>query len=125
MTISSGAYGGEQQATHVIGVRRKRFEIEAQIREIQEKLDRSSATERMLERLDNLRYELRIHMDTITVNLVKCKRPASALLDDIDFLIEAGTGRLQRLDSGVLPWKVDEPEMQPQDTSLEMADLGW
>jgi hypothetical protein len=23
MTISSGAYGGEQQATHILGVRRK------------------------------------------------------------------------------------------------------
>jgi KaiC/GvpD/RAD55 family RecA-like ATPase len=103
MTISSGAYGGEQQATHIIGVRRKKFEIEAQIREIEERLDTSKNTERLLERLDALRYELRIHQNTVTVNLVKCKRPASKLLDDIDFEIEQGTGRLTRLKNGEFP----------------------
>lgn len=97
MTISSGAYGGEQQATHVIGVRRKRFEIEHQIREIEERLDRASNTERLLQKLDELRYELRIHTHTLTVNLVKCKRPSSNLLDDIDYEIEQGTGRLTPL----------------------------
>jgi len=97
MTISSGAYGGEQQATHVIGVRRKRFEIESQIREIEERLDRASNTERLLQKLDELRYELRIHTHTLTVNLVKCKRPSSNLLDDIDYEIEQGTGRLTPL----------------------------
>lgn len=96
-TISSGAYGGEQQATHIIGVRRKRFEIESQIREIEEKLDRSTNTERLLERLDTLRWSQRMHEDTLTVNLVKCKRPASVLLDDMDYEIEFGTGRLMRL----------------------------
>lgn len=103
MTISSGAYGGEQQATHVIGVRRKRFEIESQIRDIEERLSTSKDTERLLERLDALNYDLRIHQDTVTVNLVKCKRPASKLLDDIDFQIENGTGRLTRLRSSLVP----------------------
>jgi hypothetical protein len=96
-TISSGAYGGEQQASHIIGVRRKKFEIQAQIREIDEKLAKGTATERHLERLDFLRYEERIHENTVTLNLVKCKRPASTLLDDIDYEIEAGTGRLRPL----------------------------
>ena len=96
-TISSGAYGGEQQASHIIGVRRKKFELQSQIQEIDEKLAKGTATERHLERLDFLRYEERIHADTVTVNLVKCKRPASQLLDDIDFEIEAGTGRLRPL----------------------------
>jgi hypothetical protein len=103
MTISSGAYGGEQQATHIIGVRRKKFEIESQIRDIEERLDTSKNTERLLERLDALRYDLRIHQNTVTVNLVKCKRPASRLLDDIDFEIEQGTGRLTRLRNGEFP----------------------
>lgn len=94
MTISSGAYGGEQQASHIIGVRRKKFEIQSQIQEIQEKLAKGSATERLLERMDVLRYEERIHENTVTINLVKCKRPASTLLDDVDFEIEQGTGRL-------------------------------
>lgn len=102
MTISSGAYGGEQQASHIIGVRRKKFEIESQIQEINEKLAKGTATERLLERLDTLRYEERIHQNTVTLNLVKCKRPASSLLDDIDFEIESGTGRLLPL--GAVPY---------------------
>ena len=96
-TISSGAYGGEQQASHIVGVRRKKFEIDYQIREIVEKLDKSTANERMLERLDNLRYEQQLHENTITINLVKCKRQDAHLLDDMDFEIEQGTGRLLRL----------------------------
>lgn len=114
MTISSGAYGGEQQATHIIGVRRKKFEIEHQIRDITERLERSNNTERLLERLDLLRYDLRIHQNTVTVNLVKCKRPSSQLLDDMDFEIEHGTGRLNRLPAGILPWTHPEPEPEPQ-----------
>ena len=96
-TISSGAYGGEQQASHIIGVRRKKFELQSQIQEIDEKLAKGTATERHLERLDFLRYEERIHQNTVTLNLVKCKRPASSLLDDIDYEIEEGTGRLMPL----------------------------
>jgi len=103
MTISSGSFGGEQQATHIIGVRRKRFEIEHQIRELEAKLDRSSASERAMEQLDLLRYESRIHQHTLTINLVKNKRPAGTLIDDIDFEIEQGTGRLTRLRDGDLP----------------------
>jgi len=96
-TISSGAYGGEQQASHIIGVRRKKFEIDRQMRDIIEKLNKSTANERMLERLDQLRYEQQLHENTVTVNLVKCKRQDAHLLDDIDFEIEQGTGRLLRL----------------------------
>lgn len=103
MTISSGSFGGEQQATHIIGVRRKRFEIESQIRELEAKLDKSSVSERMMEQLDTLRYDARIHAHTLTLNLVKNKRPAGNLLDDIDFEIEQGTGRLARLRDGELP----------------------
>lgn len=96
-TISSGAFGGEQQASHIVGVRRKKFDIERQMRDIVEKLDKSTANERMLERLDNLRYEQQLHENTVTINLVKCKRQDATLLDDIDFEIEQGTGRLLRL----------------------------
>jgi KaiC/GvpD/RAD55 family RecA-like ATPase len=103
MTISSGSFGGEQQATHIIGVRRKRFEIDYQIRELEAKLDKSSASERAMEQLDSLRYESRIHAHTLTLNLVKNKRPAGTLIDDIDFEIEQGTGRLTRLRDGDLP----------------------
>lgn len=103
MTISSGAFGGEQQATHIIGVRRKLFDIQSQIRELEEKLDRTSASERQMERLELLRYEERLHKWTLTVNLVKNKRMDSDRVDDIDFEIEQGTGRLLHLPNGDLP----------------------
>lgn len=122
MTISSGAYGGEQQATHILGVRRKRFEIEGHIRELQEKMERAANTERIIEKIDSLQYDLRIHMDTLTLNLVKCKRPASNLLDDMDFTIEYGTGCLRRLDSGILPWKMDAPKPNPIGEQLVIAE---
>jgi KaiC/GvpD/RAD55 family RecA-like ATPase len=103
MTISSGSFGGEQQATHIVGVRRKRFEVEAQVHELEEKLDRSQASERLMERLEMLRWEANVHQHTVTINLVKNKRPDGGLLDDIDFEIEEGTGRLSFLPSGDLP----------------------
>ena len=120
-TISSGAYGGEQQATHIIGVRRKKFDIEAQIREIEERLDKSNNTERLLERLEMLRYDLRIHQNTVTINLVKCKRPASKLVDDVDFEIEQGTGRLTRLTG--LPSTI--PTVADSYEQLTLADDDW
>lgn len=127
MTISSGAYGGEQQATHIVGVRRKKFEIESLIRETEERIERATTnTERLMERLDALRFDLRIHQNTLTVNLVKCKRPASVLLDDMDFEIEYGTGRLTRLPTGVLPWREEELSGPvSEDNQLVMADMDW
>ena len=110
LTISRGSYGGEQQATHIIGVRRKRFELEAQIRELEEKLDRSQASERSMERLELLRWEASVHRHTLTVNLVKNKRPGGGLVDDMDFEIEHGTGRLSRLHNGDLPLQHREGE---------------
>lgn len=127
MTISSGAYGGEQQATHIVGVRRKKFEIESMIRDVEERIERAStSTERLMEKLDSLRYDLRIHQNTLTVNLVKCKRPASSLLDDMDFEIQYGTGRLNRLPNGVLPWKQEEQhEAEVQAEQLSILDEDW
>lgn len=107
-------------------MRRKRFEIEAQIREIEEKLDKSANTERLLERLDALHWSQRIHEHTLTVNLVKCKRPASVLLDDMDYEIEFGTGRLLRLQDNYMPTQFggdnDTVTADPQ-PKLEMVNL--
>jgi len=116
-TISSGAYGGEQQAAHIIGVRRKKFDIQHQMQEIQEKLNKGTATEKLLERMDTLRYEERIHQNTLTLNLVKCKRPASFLLDDMDYEIESGTGRL--LDMGFVPYAMTSEGQEDEAQYLE------
>lgn len=99
--MSSGAFGGEQQATAILGVRRRKYEIQTEINELIEKLNRSSS-ERLQERLDYLRYEAKIHEHTVTINLLKNKRPAGQLVDDVDFELNAMTGRLREL-NGELP----------------------
>jgi hypothetical protein len=101
LTMSSGSYGGEQQATSIIGVRRKKYQIMAEINELTEKLDRQHS-ERLVERLEFLRHDLKIHEFTVTVSLLKNKRPAGQLVDDIDFELDITTGRLREL-NGDLP----------------------
>lgn len=102
LTISSGAYGGEQQATHIVGVRRRLFEIEYEINEVLEKVERNG-TERDMERLESLRYDARIHQHTLTMSLLKNKRPDSNRLPEIDYEIQKGTGKITRLADGDLP----------------------
>ena len=102
LTMSSGAYGGEQQATSVIGVRRKKYSIMAEMNDIISKLDKTHS-ERAVERLDSLRYDAKIHEFTITVSLLKNKRPAGQLVDDIDFELDLATGKLTPLFNGDLP----------------------
>jgi hypothetical protein len=101
LTMSSGSFGGEQQATSIIGVRRKKYQIAHEMNELIEKLDRSHS-ERAQDRLEFLRHEQRVHEHTVTVSLLKNKRPAGQLVDDIDFELEPTTGRLRELD-GELP----------------------
>ena len=102
LSMSSGAYGGEQQATAIIGVRRRKYSIMAEINEINAKLDRVHS-EKAMERLEELRYMLRIHEFTITISLLKNKRPAGQLVDDVDYEIKGGSGRLAALTNGDLP----------------------
>lgn len=102
LSMSSGAYGGEQQATSIVGVRRKKYEIISEMNEIIEGLDRNHS-ERKQERLDALRYEARIHEYTISVSLLKNKRPGGSLVDDIDFELDLHTGRIYPLRDGELP----------------------
>lgn len=102
LTMSSGAYGGEQHATSIIGVRRKKYAIMAEMNELVDKLDKSHS-ERAQERLDILRYEARVHEYTVTMSLLKNKRPAGQLVDDIDFELDIATGRLVQMGAGDLP----------------------
>lgn len=99
MAIDSGSYGGEQQATHVIGVRRKKYMHLAQLAVLEEKIANSTNPTSIAN------YESKIReindvliprdKDTITVSLVKNKRPPCDLIDDTDFVIDVGTGRLR------------------------------
>lgn len=99
VTIDSGSHGGEQQATFVVGVRRKRNFYRGQLRELQEK--RANAlrgTEAIDDKIREVEWELQRHVDTITLNLVKNKRPPGRLVDDLDFHLDADTGRITPAD---------------------------
>ena len=85
-----------------IGVRRKKYSIMAEMNEIISKLDKTHS-ERAMERLDSLKYEAKIHEYTVTVSLLKNKRPAGQLVDDIDYELDLPTGRLTPLTNGDLP----------------------
>ena len=102
LTMSSGSFGGEQQATMELGVRRRKYEIMAEINELSDKLERQHS-ERAQERLDSLRYDQRVHEYTLTMSLLKNKRPAGQLVDDVDFELDITTGRLWELKNGELP----------------------
>lgn len=102
MSIDSGAYGGEQQATHVIGVRRKKYMHLAQLALLEEKIANSTNPTSIQQ------YEAKIReinevliprdKDTITVSLVKNKRPPCDLIDDTDYVIDQATGRLRAVE---------------------------
>lgn len=97
MTISSGNFGGEQHATFQIGVRRKKNSILSELAE-----QRSKATPN-LERVQELEHDLLVHEYTITLNLVKNKRPGGRTVDEIDFELDTLTGRLLDLAPGDYP----------------------
>lgn len=100
--ISSGSYGGEQQATVMLAVRRRRYEIQARIRELVEKNDRNHS-ERLADEISALEYELRIHQYTITISMVKNKLRSNTLVPETDFEIDNETGRLYPLTPNELP----------------------
>ncbi len=97
MTMESGGYGGEQQATHVIGVRRKKMMYLGQIGEFEMKIAQSSNPASIVNYEDKIRElhaDAMLHENTVTVSLVKNKRPPCILVDDVDFRLEPSTGRL-------------------------------
>ena len=103
MTISSGNYGGEQHATMMIGVRRKKSAILAELGEQRLRLLKNPNSEAVLERIAELEHDLAIHEYTLTANLVKNKRPGGQLVDELDFEMALSTGRIYQLKNGDLP----------------------
>lgn len=104
VTMTSGAFGGERQSTHMIGIRRRKYEILAEMADIDEKLHGNPKNAEWLERRHaDLEYDLRIAQHTITLNVVKNKRPPCRLVDDLDFELEGSTGRIFPLGQGELP----------------------
>jgi hypothetical protein len=102
LTISSGAYGGEQQATVMLAVRRKRYEIAARIKELQEKNDRHHS-ERIADEIAFWEREQAVHQYTLTISLVKNKLRSNTLVPETDFEIDTDTGRLYPMRQDELP----------------------
>lgn len=99
MRIDSGNYGGETWATYQIGVWRKKYAIAAELEELENRRDKP---EWVMDKIDMLHREARIHEYTLTANLNKNKRPGGQLVDGIDFEMELDTGSLRML-NGDLP----------------------
>ena len=102
MQIDSGSFGGEQQATHVIGVRRKKYMHLAMLAVLDEKIAQAvnpaSIQSYQNRKRDIENIDLPRDRDTLTVSVVKNKRPPCDLVDDVDYMIDQETGRIQRLD---------------------------
>jgi hypothetical protein len=110
VTIDSGAFGGEQQATFLIGVRRKINFYNDQLRELQRKLDNTTNPKQQIiysERMHEIRFDLiPRHLDTISVSLLKNKRPPMRLVPEIDFRLDKETGRIIKIEK-------DDPDEEP------------
>lgn len=119
MTISSGNYGGEQHATFMVGVRRKKNQLMAELEDLREKANKGN--EAAADRLVEVEYDLAIAQYTLTVNLVKNKRPGGGLVDDIDMEIDLQTGRLMDL-NGDLPRQYRE-EVERKRQQRQVAPL--
>lgn len=105
VTMTSGGYGGESEAFIMIGVRRKINLLKDQIRQLEERLEAPNLSDKAYTKIaERIRYitedQIPRHRDTITVSLVKNKRPPMTLVDDIDFRLDSETGRLLPLGSG-------------------------
>lgn len=100
LTINAGAYGGEQQSMHVVGVRRKKYMYYQILAELEEKMQQTvnptmlANYQAKYDEVKNILLPSAEH--TVTVSLVKNKRPPCRLVDDIDFLLDPNTGRMIR-----------------------------
>jgi KaiC/GvpD/RAD55 family RecA-like ATPase len=124
VTMTSGAYGGEQQATFLIGVRRKINFFKDQIRVMEEKMENTqnaTLAQKLAEKIEYIETRLiPAHHDTISISLIKNKRPPMRLVPEIDFRLIAETGRLvPMLQPGELPDVVPDVEPEPP------AELGF
>lgn len=96
--IDSGSYGGEQQATFMIVVRRKIYYYMERLRDLENKIANAS-NPKMIQRWSDeieqiIQVEIPRHRNTVSMKLVKNKRPPMSLTGEIDFNIDPFTGRL-------------------------------
>jgi KaiC/GvpD/RAD55 family RecA-like ATPase len=121
-SMTSGEYGGEQQATFLIGIRRKKNELTAIIRDLEERIRTSTRDTSDLEnRLADARWELGQHQNTASAALLKNKRPPSRTVDEQDFKIDEDTGRLTWVPHGDLPVSLADRAAEPPSAAMAQA----
>ena len=110
VTIESGSHDRGDVGTFIIGVRRKINMLVDQVRVLEEKLENTqnpTMADKLMDKIVDIKEDLiPRHRNTITVNLVKNKRPPMLKVDEIDFHLQQDTGRLVRI------YK-DAPEDEP------------
>ncbi len=118
LTIDSGAYGGAAQATAIIGVRRRKFELMAERDELLAKRNRSASDD---DRLSLVEYQLEVHRYTVTASLLKNKRPGGTTLEDgVDLELNTSTGALLPIRNGEMPRQYLDPHTFAQQPDLEV-----
>jgi hypothetical protein len=96
VTLEGGEFGGEDFATFQIGVRRRKYQIESELRDLLPKEHKGGD---VVARIQSLQEDLRYHEHTVTINLTKNKRPGGDGIDDMDFELDRATGRIYPLGS--------------------------
>lgn len=112
----AASYGGEAEAIFLLNVRRKKAFIQAAIRDLEaQEQSKGKLTANQEMRLGELYLELPRHEHTVTVQLLKSKRPGSRLThpDGIDYHLDPLTGHIRPLPNS--PQTVDStaPAIQP------------
>jgi hypothetical protein len=107
--MDSGEYGGQAESTFIVGVRRKRFAYRAMLTDLERRREQSTKDTSGLDgAILDAGDALARHEHSITFSLVKNKRPPGLLVDDIDFSLDAATGRIGRFEAAAPPSFVDE-----------------
>jgi hypothetical protein len=103
MTIDSGAFGGEQPATYLLGVRRKVSALYAEYAKEKQDWERKGSAAAQ-DRMRELEYDMEIHKYTVSVNLLKNKRPGGGKVErEIDFELFVETGQIVQLGETDMP----------------------
>lgn len=97
--MDAGEFGGEQQATFMITVRRKIAFYQAQLQELEHKIANSSNMKAIQQWEERMReivlYHIPEHQNTISLALVKNKRPPMGKTGELDYTIVPDTGRIE------------------------------
>ena len=113
--IDSGEYGGEQQATFMITVRRKIAFYQDKLRELEEKIANATNLKYIQmweeQRRDILVHHIPEHHNTVSLALVKNKRPPMTKTGEVDFRIDELTGRITEIDSEYIEEEYIEPNI--------------